>query len=106
MVLWLPVSSKPVVVWLKLDGFHAVVVWQFSQSFVIPALRWLGTCAALKFVRWQLLQAVGVPVKPLVWQLEHSTVLCAPVSGKCVFEWSKVLVSQLFVLWHIEQSVG
>jgi hypothetical protein len=84
------------VVWLKEDGFHAVLVWQVAQSLGIPAATWLGTCAAVKFFWWQLLQTVEVPASWLVWHNAHSTVVCAPVNGKLVVEWLKLFSSQLF----------
>ncbi len=40
------------------------------------------------------------------WHCAHAVVKCVPVSGKPVFEWSKVALVQFVVEWHSEQSVG
>jgi hypothetical protein len=41
-----PLNSKPVVVWLKEEGFHALEVWQVAQVMGIPAATWPGNWAA------------------------------------------------------------
>ena len=94
------------VVWLKVPGFQAVVLWQVSQRTGIPAAEWLGVVADANFEAWQELQSEGIGVNPFLWQVAQTTEVCAPVSGNPVLAWLKDAFSQLSELWHIAQSVG
>ena len=50
---------------------------------------------------------MGVPAKTLfTWQAVQATVVCAPVSGNGVLEWSKVAPAQLVVVWQVSHVVG
>jgi hypothetical protein len=49
---------------------------------------------------------VEVPLNPEVWHLAQTTVVWAPVKGKLVVEWLKMLSSQLFWVWQMVQSAG
>ena len=42
----------------------------------------------------------------LTWHWAHCRLVCAPVSGKPVVEWSKVALVQVVVLWHCWQVCG
>jgi hypothetical protein len=88
------------------DGFQTAVVWQVAHSLGMPAATWPGNCELVYTGKWQLLHAVGVPLKPTVWHLEHKTEVCDPVNGKAVVAWLKLFSSQLFCVWHMAQSVG
>ncbi|OIN93270.1 MAG: hypothetical protein AUJ20_04740 [Comamonadaceae bacterium CG1_02_60_18] len=78
---------------LNLAPVNVLAVWQLSQAAAV------GKCVADLVMLlpakaapavWQVTQSRGVPLNtPLTWQDSHLAVVCAPVSGKPVFKWSK-----------------
>ena len=79
-----------------------MAVWSMRVPANVSELRWqvsqvgtkVGMCLegmpGARVPLWQAPHARGVPCKrPLMWQLVHSTVIWAPVSGKPVLKWSK-----------------
>lgn len=102
-----PVSGKLVLLWLNVDGCHAVVVWHVVQSVANPADACGGFVAPLKSVWWHPTHAVGNVVKLLfTWHDAHGTEAWAPVRGNDVVEWSKDAGCHAVVVWHVVQSVG
>ncbi len=92
-----PVSLKAALLWLKVEGFQAVVLWHWAQF--VPRL---PPCAS--FLAWQLAQFVGVPLKaPLAWQAVQAALACAPLSWKAALLWLKVEGFQALVPWHWAQ---
>ena len=102
-----PVSGKVVaVLWLNVEGLHAVTLWQVWQSVENLAVIWFGLVVALKFAWWQLTQVVGIVAYPFLWQLTQATPICAPVNGKVVAVlWLNVEGLHAVTLWQVWQSV-
>src|SRR6185312_1922669 len=106
-VVCAPVSGKGVVLWLKLAGIHAVVLWHTWHCCGNPAAVWFGLLVFPKSFNREkahaVLRLVSCPVGGQVW---HCSVACAPVSGKPLKAWLEVAFAQEIVLWQMEQSVG
>src|SRR6185437_16101048 len=106
-VVCAPVSGKPVLLWLKLAGIHAVVLWHTWHCCGNPAAVWFGLLVFWKSFRWQETHAVLRLVNcPFGWQLWHCSVACAPVSGQPLMAWLKFTFIHELVLWQVAQLVG
>jgi hypothetical protein len=93
--------------WSKIEGTQAAVLWHTWQSVGNPLVTWFGVVVCWNFVRWHETHVVLSPTNtPLEWQLLQVSVAWKPVSGNNVLEWSNVALSHVAVLWQTEQSVG
>src|SRR5512144_2517612 len=106
-VVCAPVSGNTVLLWSKLAGCHAVVLWQIVHCCEKPPATWFGFVVLLKSFRWHDTQAVLAELSaPPVWQVEQDSVACAPVRLKPVLAWSNFAPSHCAAVWHAEHSVG
>ena len=68
---------------------------------------WFGFVVALEILQVAADALRRVPVYwPLTWQLAQAAVVCAPVSGNAVVEWSNFAPVHCAVVWHSAQSCG
>ena len=66
--------------WSKVAGCHAVLVWHVVQSVGNPACG--GAAAFVKSVWWQPMHVVESPTYwLLMWHCAHVNAACAPASG-------------------------
>ncbi|PKM46487.1 MAG: hypothetical protein CVV05_02080 [Gammaproteobacteria bacterium HGW-Gammaproteobacteria-1] len=87
--LWHWLQRSPMSdVWVKSTMVQSELMWQLSQAArVCTCLAGAALACTDPPLLWQLAHCRGVPLNtPRTWQLLHSTLMWAPVSGKPVMK--------------------